>query len=87
MANFPLVCNFEGDYGLKLLMVDEDNTIDEVVDRAVELLSGVVVPKVTDRQLLLAKIQDGNDALDANATVKALGLTPMEVVEIYRPKS
>jgi len=87
MAGFPLICNFQGDYGLKVLMVDDENTIEQVIDRAVELLAGVVVPRVTNRGALVARVQDSDDVLDPTKTVKGAGLVWMEAIEIYRPKS
>lgn len=43
MTDFPLVLNFEGDYGMKLLMVDAQDTMDHVIDKAKAALVGVVV--------------------------------------------
>ena len=28
MAEFPIACNLQGDYGFKVIVVDEDDTID-----------------------------------------------------------
>ena len=43
MSDFPLVINFQGDYGMKVLMVADDSTMDDVARIAKEQLVGVVV--------------------------------------------
>ena len=33
MADFPLAINLQGDYGYKVVIVDDSNTIEEVISR------------------------------------------------------
>lgn len=84
MADHHLVCNFEGDYGLKLLTVDENSTMKQVATRAADLLAGVVVPQITDRSLLRVRVQGQDKPLASNITVAEAGLIELETIEIYK---
>jgi len=43
MTDFALVLNYEFDYGMKLLQVDSENTIAEVIQIAKDGIAGVFV--------------------------------------------
>ena len=86
MADIPLVCNFQGDYGFKVLIVDEESTIEQVISVAIELLAGVVVPPVSNRESFVVRVQDSEEPLNLQDTVKSAGLMSMETIEIYQSK-
>jgi hypothetical protein len=84
MAAFALVCNFVGDYGFKVLLVDSDNTMAEVAQEAARQLAGVVVRPIEPGERLSVRLQGGSEALPSDVTVTALGLIEMETIEIHR---
>jgi hypothetical protein len=82
MADFPLVCCFEGDYGYKVLVVDDGDTIDTVAQKAASKLVGVVVPRPPVGSQLRVRVQGSDHYLPRSATVRAAGLTRMDPIEI-----
>jgi len=84
MAVFALVCNFVGDYGFKVLLVDSENTMAEVAQEAARQLAGVVVRPLEPGERLSVRLQGRGEALPADVTVSALGLIEMETIEIHR---
>lgn len=82
MAAFPLVCNFQGDYGMKLLMVDTNDTMDSVADKAKNALVGVVVKRPKAGSILRV-IRHGEDQpLPREMKVNEAGFVRMEAVDI-----
>ena len=86
MADIPLVCSFQGDYGFKVLVVDDESTIEQVISEAIELLAGVIVPPVSNRESFVLRVQDSEEPLNLQDTVKSAGLMSMETIEIYQSK-
>jgi toluene monooxygenase system protein B len=82
MAEFPLICCFQGDYGYKVLIVDDGDSIDEVAEKAASKLVGVVVPRPPAGSHLRVRIQGSNDYLPRNASVLAAGLSRMDPIQI-----
>lgn len=82
MADFPLICCFEGDYGYKVLIVDDGDSIDEVVKKAASKLVGVVVPHPPAGSHFRVRIQGSTDYLPRNASVLAAGLSRMDPIQI-----
>ncbi len=81
-APFPLVINFQGDYGMKLLMVDPGATLDEVAQLASDQLTGVVVkPRPAGTTLRVRRHIDGA-FLDGSLKVGDAGFIRMEAVDI-----
>lgn len=82
MATVPLAANFDGDFVLKLLPVDSENTMDDVAAAAAANSVGIHVPDQPGRTLRVKK--QGADAPYApETTVAASGLEPTECIEIY----
>lgn len=86
MANIALVCNFIGDYGLKVLLVDADSTIAQVALEAARQLAGVVVRPVEPNEQLSVRVQGSETALAPELTIAAAGLMEMETIEIHRAR-
>ncbi|MEW6269786.1 MAG: toluene-4-monooxygenase system B family protein [Thermodesulfobacteriota bacterium] len=87
MAAFPLVVNFVGDYGLKVLLVDAELTIAEVAAEAARQLAGVVVPPVAPGETLRVRVQGRGDTLPDDVKLTDAGLIEMETVEIHRERA
>lgn len=82
MTDFPLVLNFEGDYGMKLLMVDAQDTMDHVIDKAKAALVGVVVKQPKQGTQFHVRRHGGSESLAGNITVTGAGFKPMEPIDI-----
>ena len=82
MADFPLAVNVQGDYGYKVIVVDDGNTIDEVIDQIV----GVLVAPFPEGTVLRAKTHGAEDPLDSSLTVANANFIQMEALQIYAEK-
>ncbi|PWR19505.1 toluene-4-monooxygenase system B family protein [Zavarzinia aquatilis] len=83
MDSFPLVINFQGDYGMKVMMVDPDTTtIGEVARIAHDELVGVVVKPLPPGTRLVVRRHTDGQPLDDGKTVAAAGLVFLEAVDI-----
>lgn len=82
MPDFPLVINFEGDYGMKVLMVAQDATIDEVARIAKDQLVGVVVKPIKPGAKLVVKRHGKDEALAGSLKVRDAGFVKMETLDI-----
>lgn len=82
MAMIPMVSNFEGDFVLQLVAVDDHFTMDEVAQAcAAHSLNRRVKPR--PGAILRVKEQDETQPLARTMTVKEAGLQPMATIEIY----
>jgi Toluene-4-monooxygenase system protein B (TmoB) len=84
MSAFPLVCNYEGDYGMKLLMVDSEDTMDDVARRAKEALVGVVVRAPRRNAILRVRRHRAREPLPRTLKVGNGQFVLMETVDIYQ---
>jgi len=82
MAEFPLTCCIEGDYGFKLLIVDESDSIDEVAAKAASKLVGVTVPVPPPGSHFRVRISGSADYLPRTVSVRESGLVRMDPIEI-----
>lgn len=82
MTMFPLVCCFEGDYGYKVLVIDDGDTIDQIAKAAADKLVGVVVPEPPKGSVLKVRLQGAGEFLPGSVTVAASGLVHMDPIEI-----
>ncbi len=82
MAAFPLVCNFEGDYGMKLLLVDTNDTMDAVAEQARRALVGVVVKRPRAGSVLRVRRHGEQRSLPRELKVGDGGFLRMEAVDI-----
>jgi toluene monooxygenase system protein B len=87
MASFPLVCNYEGDYGMKLLVVDTGDTMDAVADRARRALVGVVVRRPRPGAVLRVSRHGERSPLPRDLKVGDADFVQMEAVDIYQVDS
>ena len=79
---FPLVINFQGDYGMKLLLVDAGSTIDEVAQQAMDKLVGVVIKPLTEGARLHVRRHADQVFLDGSLKIANAGLVRMEALDI-----
>ncbi len=79
---FPLVINFQGDYGMKLLIVDAGATIDEVAKLASNQLVGVVIKPLPEGARLRVRRHSDQVFLDGDVKIEAAGLVRMEALDI-----
>jgi hypothetical protein len=84
MSSFPLVCNYEGDYGMKLLVVDTVDTMDAVADRAKKALVGVVVKPPRPSAVLRVRRHGERIPLPRDMKVGEANFIQMEAVDIYQ---
>lgn len=82
MSDIPLAINLQGDYGFKVVVVDDQDTISQVIDKAVEQIVGVLVAPFPDDAVLKAKVHGSDDALQPDVTVKQADLVQMEAIQI-----
>jgi len=82
MALVPLATHFHGDFVIKLLPVDTENTMDEVAAAAATNAVGIHVPDQPGKTLRVRK-QGADAPYERSSTVAASGLEPTECVEIY----
>ncbi len=83
MAELPLAINVQGDYGYKVVVVDDDNTIEEVIHVAVDQIVGVLTPEFPAGTVLRARLHGTDSPLDNKIIVKQAGLAKMEALQIY----
>lgn len=86
MAEFALALNYEGDYGMKLLMVDTTNTMEEVVRIASENLVGVLVPPPPPGTLMRIRRHGQSEPLPPQMTIAEAGFISMETVDVYQTR-
>ena len=82
MAVFALVCNYEGDYGMKVLMVDSDDTMADVARIARENIASVFVPEPPPGSQLRVRRHGTDEFLSPDLTITDAGFVVMETVDI-----
>lgn len=83
MSDFPLVINFQGDYGMKVLMVADDSTMDDVARIAKDQLVGVVVRPLKAGARLVVKRHGQSEVLSGALKVRDAGFLKMETLDIF----
>jgi toluene monooxygenase system protein B len=83
MAQIPLCTSFEGDFLVRLVLVEESDTMDQVAAKAAAHALGRTV-RGRPGSLLRVRLQGVDWALERQATVKTVGLGPMECIEVYQ---
>lgn len=84
MSTFPLVINFEGDYGMKVIMVDPGKTMAEVAQIAADQLVGVVVKQLPPNTKLAVRRHGEVEPLSDSLRVADAGFVRMETIDIYK---
>jgi len=82
MSKFVLACNYEGDYGLKVLNVDTCNTMQEVADIARQHLAGVFVREPEPGQKLRVRRHGETEFLPDTLKVADAGFVQLDTVDI-----
>ena len=80
---FPLAVNVQGDYGYKVLVVEKESTISEVIQVAVDQIVGVLVAPFPEGTVLRAKVHGADEPLDSSLSVADAGFIKMEALQIY----
>lgn len=82
MAQLPLISNFESDFVLQLVVVEETDDMDAVAATcAHHSLNRRVKPQ--PGRTLRVRIQDAEQPIARDTTVTEAGFKPMETIEIY----
>lgn len=82
MSKFALACNYEGDYGLKMLFVDSENTMSEVAQIAKGHIGGVFVPLPEPGVTLRVRRHGEQAFLPDELKVADAGFVQLETVDI-----
>ena len=82
MALFPISSNFRGDFVLKLVPVDTDNTWAEVADAAAANSVGIHVAPQPGKAIRARRPGD-SEPFPLDAKLGDAGLLPTETIEFY----
>lgn len=82
MTGIPICCNVQGDYGYKIIVAEEGDTISDVVQKAVDQVVGYLIPAFPDGTEFCARIHGSDDPLSHELTVKEANLVQMEAIDI-----
>jgi len=82
MALFPISSKFDGDFVLKLVPVDTENTMAEVAQAAAEHSVGIHVPDQPGK-VIRARAEGSDDPFPVDMRLSETGLQPTETVEFY----
>lgn len=82
MALFPISSKFDGDFVLKLVAVDSENTIDEVAAAAAEHSVGIHVPDQPGK-IIRARAEGADAPFPRDMKLSDTGLEPTDTVEFY----
>jgi hypothetical protein len=83
MAEFPLAINVQGDYGYKVIVVDDGDTIEQVIKTATDQIVGVLVPNFPAGTVLRARLHGNDKPIDNKIIVKDAKLMQMEAIQVY----
>ena len=86
MADFPLAINLQGDYGYKVVVVDDEVAIEEVINTSVEQIVSVLVAPFPEGTVLRARVHGADEPLDNKLKVSEANFMQMEALEIYVEK-
>lgn len=82
MALFPISSHFHGDFVLKLVPVDTENTMDEVAAAAAEHSVGIHVFDQPGK-VIRARKQGAAEPFPRDMVLRDCGLEPTDTVEFY----
>ena len=83
MTEFPIACNLQGDYGYKVIVIDDSDTVADIIRKTTDQLVGVLVAPFPPDAVLKAKIHGADTPLADGATVKDANISKMEAIDIY----
>ena len=82
MATVPIAILFEGDFVLKLLPVETEDTMDTLAEKASTVTVGIHVANQPGKIIRVKK--DGNaEAFPRDMTVGDAGLQPLDGINLY----
>ncbi len=82
MAAIPICSNFESDFVLQLVEVDDGDSMDVVAEKcAHHSLNRRVKPR--PGKTLRVRLQDGAEPFPRETTVAEAGFQPTETIEVY----
>lgn len=84
MVQFALACNYEGDYAIKLLMVDSENTMAEVAGIAKDRIAGVFVREPGPDVRLRVRRHGKTELLPDDLKISDAGFIQMETVDVIQ---
>lgn len=82
MSLFPISSKFEGDFVLKLVVVDTENTIDEVAAAAAAHSVGIHVPDQPGK-VIRARAEGADAPYPRQMKLGETGLEPTDTIEFY----
>ncbi len=82
MEQIPLIFNFQYDYGVKLVFVEPNDSMDVVAQKSAYYTAGKLVKKPPPDAALRVRVQGVEEFLPRDLTVKDAGLIPMETIQI-----
>jgi hypothetical protein len=82
MSTFALVCNYEGDYGMKVLTVDTEDTMEDVARIAKNSIAGVFVAEPPVGSKLRVRRHGSNDDLPDTLKVGDADFIVGETIDI-----
>lgn len=87
MSTFAIVCNFQGDYGMKLLMVNPEDSMQDVARIAKENIAGIFVPELQPGEQVRVRRHGTHEFLPEGLTVSAAEFVQGETLDflIVRP--
>ena len=83
MAEFPLAINVQGDYGYKVIVVDDGDTIEQVINTASDQIVGVLVPAFPKGTVLRARLHGTDQPLDNDLIIKDAKMVQLEALQVY----
>ena len=83
MADFPLAINLQGDYGYKVVVVDDSRTVEEVINTCVDQIVGVWVAPFPEGTILRARVHGADEPLNNSLRIADANFIQMEALEIY----
>jgi toluene monooxygenase system protein B len=81
MAQLPLSSSFEGDFILKLVVVDQDDTMDRIAEKTAAHTAGRTAP--ARHGVLRVRRQGDAEPFGRDETAAGAGLGPLECIEVY----
>jgi hypothetical protein len=82
MEMMPIAVNVQGDYGYKIVTIEPEKSIKELVEVAVKAVEGILVPKFEEGTEFTAKVHGSDDFLDLSKSLRDSNLLEMEAVDI-----
>ena len=82
MAQIALASSFEGDFILKLVVVDENDTMDQIAEKTAAHTAGRTA-RARREDVLRVRRQGSERPFNRLATARGVGLASMECIEVY----